>query len=359
LGPDLGPDAPPPTCEVAVTPIEPPEGAVFAPVRTYLRVTGGEAASLFRVCHTRRGGDEIDDPNECPNPQLVSSNRAVIDRLVPNATYLWKIQACCDLGGLLCAGFGEIRSFSTDDSVRLWLRLDEGVTEGRIEDEGCATSGTFVSDSSGYGNNAELVNSPCWVSEGLGGSGLSLNEGGSAEDFLEIIDSDSIDSPQAVELRFKPSPSGRYSLLDKLDAAITETPGYFLFLNTFVGEPPLSDPISWSINSTMGASFPVTMEPDWTFLALSSQAGAYLLFLNGETVLDETAEVAIPRPNDMDLRIGVNVTADILYEYASSIFDEVILYATPQTLERLRNNYCAIETLAGTTPAPSLCVATP
>lgn len=170
--------------------LRPSEGLALPPTRAYLlwrpgTVPAGRTLMGHEICRTTGDVSAIDEVNECPNSAMMGADHAVVDPLTPNTLYFLKVRDRYDQG--LTSEWSAIRSFSTDDSLVAWWRMNGNATDsgtagldGALQNgagfaagiDGQALRGDGINDYADMGNHAGLhLNGPLTVSAWVNGNG--------------------------------------------------------------------------------------------------------------------------------------------------------------------------------------------
>ena len=235
-----------------------------------------------------------------------------------DAMYYWRIDEVAPDGS---KSPGEIWSFRTlpaftisDPNLVGWWKLDE-------------VSGTFVMDSSGYGNHGELEGDPQWVA-GYDGGALEMD---GVDDYAEIPHHETltVDSEAAVMAWINPrNLDAQYQGIVAKGNAVRS---YSLYLQS-AGTLHFS---TTSAGAYVGSGSTGTVTPnEWTHVCAMVVGGGHQYFMNGEPA--GTGASGIVLPGDLDpatVRIGNTQESGRVF---SGMIDDVRVYAAGLTREQLQ-----------------------
>lgn len=143
------------------------------------------------------------------------------------------------------------------------------------------TSGTVAVDSSGNGNNAQLVNGPSWVA-GIAGNGINFD---ATNDEVQVADKPTFDGLSAFTLSAWIHP---YSLRDTQIAGISDV--YYLKLRSDGRIQFAALPMVSATNSL--STVPINQ---WTHVSLRYDGSQVTFFINGtpDTIVNATGNTAV------------------------------------------------------------------
>ncbi|MDH4223578.1 MAG: dockerin type I domain-containing protein [candidate division Zixibacteria bacterium] len=244
---------------------------------------------------------------------------------------------------LLVAFFFALPALA-QDLVGYW-KFDEG-------------TGTIAFDSSGYGNNGNLLNGPVWI-KGKVGSALMFD---GIDDNIEIPDSSSLDLTDALTISMWLKPDSAiysgfpdyYTLLCKWHGIGDQwRTGYLVSLNTYsTGQLRLA--LGFGNGEWI---FPGTVRDTWNagqwyHIAVTYDrylsSGNIKFYVDGtlDTLYDENRAIAI---NTLSLYINID-PYELWYEgntYFPGVIDEVKLYSRPLSDEEIMEEYLSGNGLVG------------
>jgi hypothetical protein len=93
-------------------------------------VPAGKSVVGYEYCSTTGAASEIDDSAECPGETMILSSYAVLDPLQSSSTYRWKVRARFDDAS--SSAWSAVRTFSSDDSLVAWWRLDGDALDSSV-----------------------------------------------------------------------------------------------------------------------------------------------------------------------------------------------------------------------------------
>ena len=167
----------------------------LAPSRLFQRGVVASAAESIAFCTIdadladQNAKDALSNHPGCPNsPVIETTPYSVINPLQPERAYYAKLRACADPNATVCGPWSDVLRVDTDNSVLLWLRLDD-------------MTGDIAADSGPLGLTAMLIGfdlTMAWVSGILMGA---LRFDG-IDDYLNLGDNFNLDSddPRSFEM---------------------------------------------------------------------------------------------------------------------------------------------------------------
>ncbi len=338
----------------------PTDGQTLPPARAFMSwqdgVIPGGNSTWYRSCYTAVGLADIDDADECPNETIDTNRFRVIDPLTPSQSYFWKVQTCYDAGGTDCTDYSPVRSFSTDNSLLGWWRMDNG-------------AGSSATDSSSAGNNGVLTNfdlASAWVPGFIGGA-LTFD---GTDDFVELGDILNFDasSPFTISAWTNRQAVGSdhtiFARADYTDPVLqrgywfgfssTDTLDLFLVSDSSTGNRLRID--STTLFNSPGTPHHVAVTYDGSTMASGAK-----LFVDGteETVMVVSDALAGTTLNPAPTRIGGSIDTTgmpsaSLYNF-DGIIDDVTVYNRALTAQEIVNETCAREALTGAGPFLLIC----
>ncbi len=252
--------------------------------------------------------------------------------LDPRTDYSYTVSVSDGRGG---SATSSCRSFTTSDTGLVgWWRMDENRT-----DLNCSGNGNFVTaDSSGSGNNATLLNTPCW-GDGVSGSGLELNLSGPIEDSLTIPHDPSLDnlgdagSAFSFEIWFKTLTTditAHEQLMNKGDG----TKGFGMNLDAG------SDSVNFELtNTSTGTNEGVAgttdvVDGNWHQAVVTVGGGNLRMYLDGSLEDASTYPDNVPFSNTADILVGT-IGGSRLFQ---GTLDEIAFYERVLSVDEIRRN---------------------
>ena len=217
----------------------------------------------------------------------------------------------CFLVAFMLFGFSTV-SFSLDEHiVGLWL-FDKG-------------SGKTASDSSNYGNDGKLKGGAEWV-DGKFKKALSFN---GTDAYVEVPSSDSLKIEDEITMEFWLFPrslTGEWAILRK---HTDDTYDYEIFAD--------ANGIEFNLKFTeieTGITIGRKEIPfnEWTHLAFTYDGKNAVMYINGESVLEQVASGKIPTSKSL-LFIGCR---DTTRRFIDGILDEVCLWNIGITADEIK-----------------------
>jgi len=239
--------------------------------------------------------------------------------LAGDTTYFWKIDEITEDESRIP---GEIWSFRTlpilpisDPNLVGWWKLD---------DEG----GTFVMDSSGYGNHGALQSNPQWVA-GYDGGALQLDGN---DDYAEIPHNDVLCVDSEVAAMAWINPRNLIAGYQGIVAKGNSTRSYSLYVQSN-GTLHFS---TTSAGAYVGSSSTGTVRAEeWTHVCAMVASGSHQYFINGEPAGTGGGGIALPGLTDLAaVRIGNTQEGS---RYFNGMIDDVRVYNTALTQEELKD----------------------
>jgi len=236
-----------------------------------------------------------------------------------DTTYYWRVDEV-DVYGEKTRGL--VWSFRTLPEIPIsnpnlvgWWKLDED-------------GGTFVMDSSGYGNHGAVQGSPQWV-VGYDGGALELN---GADRYAEIPHHDTltVDSEVAVMAWVHP-----YDLAAQYQGIIAKgnaVRSYSLYLQS-AGTLHFS---TTSGDAYAGSNSSGTVAArEWTHVCAMVAAGSHQYFINGEPAGTGGSGITLPGMADLDpVRLGNTQEASRVF---NGIIDDARIYRVALTQDELKD----------------------
>jgi hypothetical protein len=235
------------------------------------------------------------------------------------------------------------RTFSTDNSVLAWWKLDDGVGTEASEPVGITT---------GYLSGA----SPTWTAINSSDKGLTFSGNGYVD--LTLHRSNLIfnsNSDCTMEARFRPDAVNQgqiYNLFNSAGAAPAVSLNlYNGKIEAMVYDARGSKPIIDLYNSSasVGSFYHAAMAYDG-----ENSNSKLTLTVNGQQVATGTNTFSFTAGDFSMAAIGAETFSGISNAF-SGLIDEVVVYGKVLSPEVSRNNYCALEKEAGTDPLPDVC----
>lgn len=314
----------------------PSGGLTLPPTRAYLSweagiVPSGKILDHYLVCYATNGSD-ISPTSACLNPTNTDQSYLVLDSLITNNTgYRWKVKSCYNASGTDCSAYTPVWSFATDDSVVAWWKMNGNLL-----------------DSSGHENNGTFFGGTPQYTEGTFGQALLLD---GVDDYVVVSDSDSLDISPADGITAEV-----WALVDNTEQVhsfvLKHVPGYGgLWLQVGL----YGDPHVFQMETAPAGPFAsnsVVMPGEWTHIVFTGDADQETLYLDGTLDAERTENHFVGTVNDNPLYIGIAENGVTM----KGQIGELILYKGVLSHEVAKNNFCALEVLAGTNPLPSVCL---
>lgn len=210
-------------------------------------------------------------------------------------------------------------AFSADDSLILYLSLDEGAGDEAV-------------DSSNYKNHGEIIGNTNWV-DGKSGSALELASGS----YIIMQKIPEYDVTDAVSLMAWVKTTSVTTWARIIDKSQWQDNGFDLALSQLTHAPLFE----FFVNNTTSQALGVTPVDDgeWHFIAGTFGDKKLRIYVDGvmETEVTSANEVDI-KPNDWPITIGVEANNLTGQPYVG-VVDEVAIYNRELSADSIQNIY--------------------
>lgn len=319
--------------------LRPSAQQVLPPRLAYLlwlngEIPSGRTVTGYEICSTSGDASTIEGEMQCPDSAVVSNFYSSLGPLSRNATFHWKVRARFDDGSNSL--YSALRTFTTDDSLIAWWRMDEGM-------------GSLVADSGANINDGTLAGSPAWVA-GRDGQALQFN----GSNYVLVGDRPSLEGMErlSVETWLKTTAAGttrhivsKWSAVDRSFALRTSSAGDGrLSFQTF----------------TSGAAVLTSADPfndgNWHHVIGTYDGAAQQLYIdlamqasgvqNG-SIADTTSEMCLAESCNGGVGTGFGF---------DGMVDETAVYNRELTAEERSNSFCATQAQGGVEPMSPACL---
>ena len=194
-----------------------------------------------------------------------------------------------------------------------------------------STSGTTLTDASGYHNNGTLLNGPNWTTNGKYGSALLFD---GVDDKVVVPDSNSLDLTNKLTLEVWVYPTSSMNGWDTI-LLKEQPPGslvYALYVDT-ANNLPYGGIYANGEQILQGTS-PLPLNT-WSQLALSYDGATLRLYVNGQLVRSKAQTGSLPVTSGVLGIGGNNIWSD---QYFSGRIDEIRIYNRALTQQEIQND---------------------
>lgn len=307
--------------------------------------TGGSGSTISEIVFCHLSGNPpldttlIDENDECPNKSKSPTPDSAIHPFTNGIMVAWKMywvrnDGACDVA--------DVWDFTFSGASRV-VQLD---FDGNLNDSsGNANHGT-----------APAMKTPTFVAnndmcqgttvDGVFGKAACLD---GVDDEVTITDTNGLDSPKTLALFFRPlNLMANSGLIDKFDGNVGGS-GYFLSLALTNGPGR----VDWSVNNT-GIGFPATVgENVWSHVVITHEAGAQILYVNGEAVPTTGTSPDPVGANALDLTIGVNRNGVQVLEHFKGLMGGLLIDGEVFNPADAANDNCWRRRSGGITVTPN------
>lgn len=204
-------------------------------------------------------------------------------------------------------------------------------------------AGTVASDSSGTGNDGELVGDVQWV-DGLAGSGALYISGSAAENMVVVPDDDTLDITDAMTIsiwaNIEANPDGSNSLITKADT-------YMIHTSDWSGNGLEQELLLWPFAAWQTTASTPIQPNEWSHVVGTFDGSLVKMYIDGEFMGEvewPNGQIAV---TESDLVIGRDSRSCCAGRISTLTIDDVMLFSRAlsdaEVMELFNNLPTAVE----------------